>query len=134
MGQRYEKPEVVKVTEAQEGVYLASGARAGTGWNISVVDVQTWNGTGHVFKAECTSTQDVSGSGITVVMEFNHPIVSAIVDTSEFSCSYSGTTLTVTSNSEIEGSNGYKTYAQVTVQSTDETFTKGLVCTSSSCV
>ena len=133
MGQRYEKPEVVKVTEAQEGVYLASGARAGAGWNISVSDMST-NENGHIFKAECTSTQDFSAPGMTIVMDFNHPIVSAIVDQPGFSCSCSGTTLTVTSNSGIEGSSGYKTYAQVTVKATEASFTDSLVCTASSCV
>ena len=51
MTQKYEEPQVLSLSNTNEGVYLASG---GASWNINVSDVQTWNGSDHVFKAECT--------------------------------------------------------------------------------
>lgn len=136
MTQKYEEPQVLSLSNTNEGVYLASGG-AGASWNINVSDVQTWNGSGHVFKAECTlnAGTETNVSGMTIQMQFNYPLTGARLDSnSEFVCSYSGNTVTLVSNDSKSCGPGYKVYAQVLVYTGDEATSKALTCTSYSCV
>ena len=113
MTQKYEEPQVLSLSNTNEGVYLASG---GASWNINVSDVQTWN-------------------GMTIQMQFNYPLTGARLDSnSEFVCSYSGNTVTLVSNDSKSCGPGCKVYAQVLVHTGDEATSKALSCTSYSCV
>ncbi len=138
MTQMYESPQMLSLSDASEGVYLASGltGRPGASWNISVKDSQTWNGTDHVFEAECTlnSGETINVDGMTIVMEFNYPLTSVRVDQSNYACSFSGNTVTLVMNDSFSGGPGYKAYAQIYASTGDEATTKGLRCSGSSCV
>ncbi len=134
MTQSYEAPQVMSLSNTNEGVYLASGG--GASWNINVSDVQTWNGTDHVFEAECTlnAGTETNVNGLTIQMQFNYPLAGARLDGSEFVCSYSGNTVTLVSNGSKSCGPGYKVYAQVWVHTGDEATSRALSCTSYSCV
>lgn len=133
MTQKYEEPQVLSLSNTNEGVYLASG---GASWNINVSDVQTWNGSDHIFMAECTlnAGTETNVNGITIQMQFNYPLTGARLDGSEFVCSCSGNTVTLVSNDSKSCGPGYKVYAQVLVHTGDEATSKALTCTSYSCV
>lgn len=133
MTQKYEEPQVLSLSNTNEGVYLASG---GASWNINVSDVQTWNGSDHVFMAECTlnAGTETNVNGITIQMQFNYPLTGARLDGSEFVCSCSGNTVTLVSNDSKLCGPGYKVYAQVWVHTGDEATSRALSCTSYSCV
>lgn len=134
MTQKYEEPQVLSLSNTNEGVYLASG---GASWNINVSNVQTWNGSDHVFKAECTlnAGTETNVNGMTIQMQFNYPLTGARLDSnSEFVCSYSGNTVTLVSNDSKSCGPGCKVYAQVLVHTGDEATSKALSCTSYSCV
>lgn len=133
MTQKYEEPQVLSLSNTNEGVYLASG---GASWNINVSDVQTWDGSSHVFKAECTlnAGTETTVNGITIQMEFNYPLAGARLDGDGFVCSYSGNTVTLVSSASQTYGPGAKVYAQVLVYTGDEATSKALTCTSYSCV
>jgi len=125
---KYEKPVVHVNEELAEGVYAASGS-VGDCWTVDPVSVQDWNGSHHVFEIRCVHSNAVEhiSSASTVELVFNNPIKDAY---SEFSCSFSGNTVTVTR--ELLA-NAYKsgdtmTY-KVWVQGSDEATTKSMACT-----
>ena len=131
MIRKYERPQVMLLTESCEGVYLASG---NGDWNISIIDMHEGDG-GHKFKAECTSTGEGQNAIVTIVMQFNNTLSDVSVDqTNEFSCSYSGTTVTITTNQAITYGNGYKISPQITARAENDAMTAGLICSSCSCV
>ena len=137
MTQKSETPQILSLCDMNEGVYLASGGRmSGASWNINVSDVQTWNGTDHVFKAECTlnAGEETNIDGITIRMQFNYPLTSARVDGEEFVCSYSGNTVTLVSGAARTFGPGAKIYAQIYIHTGDEATSSGLSCTTYSCV
>ena len=133
MTQKYEEPQVLSLSNTNEGVYLASG---GASWNINVSDVQTWNGSDHVFKAECTlnAGTETNVNGMTIQMQFNYPLTGARLDGDGFVCSYSGNTVTLVSSASQTYGPGAKVYAQIWVHTGDEATSSGLSCTGYSCV
>ena len=130
MTQRYESPQAMILNGKQEGVYLASGAGK---WYINISDMHEGNG-GHIFKAECTSADSGENAIVTVTMQFNHTISNVKLDQqNEFSCSYSGNTVTITTNQAITYSGGYKLYPQITVWAENDAMTASLACEFYSC-
>lgn len=138
MTYQYEKPQAIVMTGSHEGVYMASGAGAGSGanWNIHVVSDQSWNGTDHVFTAECTlnSGDTCSISNLTITAAFNYELTGVRVVQNEFSCFPSGNTVTLTMNKDLQCGPGYKIYAQFYAHTADQATTEGLCCTSASAV
>ncbi len=125
----YEKPMVMVNDGLSEGVYAASGAaEAADCWTVDPVSVQDWNGSHHVFEIRCvhsTAVQHIS-SASTVTLNFNNAVTDAY---SEFPCSFSGTSVTITR--ELHA-NAYKsgdtmTY-KVWVKAADEATTKSISC------
>lgn len=125
----YEKPMVIVNDGLSEGVYAGSGtAEAADCWTVDPVSVQDWNGSHHVFEIRCvhsTAVQHIS-SASTVTLTFNNAVTDAY---SEFPCSFSGATVTVTR--ELHA-NAYKsgdtmTY-KVWVKAADEATTKSIAC------
>ena len=125
----YEKPMVMVNDGLSEGIYAASGAtEAADCWTVTPVSVQDWNGSHHVFEIRCvhsTAVEHIS-SATTVTLTFNNALTDAY---SEFSCSFSGSTVTVVR--ELHA-NAYKsgdtmTY-KVWVKAADEATTKAISC------
>ncbi len=125
----YEKPMVMVSDGLSEGIYAASGATESADcWTVEPVSVQDWNGSHHVFEIRCkhsTAVEHIS-SGTTVTLTFNNALTDAY---SEFACSFSGSTVTVTR--ELHA-NAYKsgdtmTY-KVWVKAADEATTKAISC------
>lgn len=123
----YEKPVVLANEDIAEGVYTASGDC----WTVNPVSVQDWNGTHHVFEIRCVHSATVEhiSSAATVTLTFSSPLTDAYTE-SNFSCSFSGTTVTVVR--ELHA-NAYKsgdtmTY-KVWVKAADEATTKAISCT-----
>ena len=109
----YEKPMVMVNDGLSEGVYAASGAaEAADCWTVDPVSVQDWNGSHHVFEIRCvhsTAVQHIS-SASTVTLNFNNAVTDAY---SEFPCSFSGTSVTITR--ELHA-NAYKSGDTMTVK------------------
>lgn len=125
----YEKPMVMVNDGLSEGVYAGSGrTEAADCWTVDPVSVQDWNGSHHVFEIRCvhsTAVQHIS-SASTVSLTFSSPLTDAY---SEFPCSFSGATATITR--ELHA-NAYKsgdtmTY-KVWVKAADEATTKSISC------
>lgn len=89
----YEKPIVLVSEGAAEGVFAASGEPEC--WTIDVVSAQNWSGSHHVFEVHCVHSDTVEhiSSATTVTVTFNQPLTDAY---SEFDCTFSGSTVTVT--------------------------------------
>lgn len=131
----YEKPIAVVNDEISEGVYAASGAGGGGGgsstdcWTVDAVSVQDWNGSHHVFEIRCAHSTAVKhiSSNTEVNLTFSAPLTDAY---SEFSCSFSGTSVTVnrTLHANAYNSGDTMTY-KVWVKAADEAATKGITCT-----
>lgn len=120
----YERPVVMVNDGLAEGVFAASGEPEC--WTIDVVSVQDWNGSHHVYEVRCTHSDTVEhiSSATTVTVTFNQPLTDAY---SEFDCTYSGSTATVTrtllGDSYKSGDNmTYKIWAKAA----DEATTKSL--------
>lgn len=126
----YEKPIAVINDELSEGVYAASGTA--DCWTVDAKSVQDWNGSHHVFEVRIVHSDKVEhiSSASTVTLTFSNTITDAY---SEFSCSHSGNSVTITRTLHA---NAYKsgdtaTY-KVWVKAADEASTKALAVTGSS--
>ena len=123
---KYERPIIID-DEISEGVYAASGYNAEC-WTVDPYSVQDWNGSHHVFEIHCVHSNAVEhiSSASTVTLIFNNELVDAY---SEFSCSFSGNTVTVVRELLADA---YKSGDDVTykvwVQGSDEAATKGMAC------
>lgn len=127
----YVKPIVLENEELAEGVYAASGTGASSTdcWTVGANSVQDWNGSHHVFEVSCkhsTAVEHISGA-TTVTLTFSSPLTDAY---SEFSCSFSGSTATVTRTllADAYKSGDSVTY-KVWVKAADEATTKAISCT-----
>ncbi len=125
----YEKPIVMINEDMAEGVYAASGDC----WTITTKPTNPWSGKGQIFEVKIvhsTGLQHISTAS-TVVLTFNHPIVSASAQ--EYSCSVSGNTVTITRErlGDAYDSGDQATY-NVEVCAADEATSRALVITSSS--
>ena len=130
----YEKPMVMVADGLSEGVYAASGAAAGETstdcWTVSGRSVQDWNGSHNVFEISAkhsTAVEHISGE-TTVTIVFNNNITDAY---SEFPCSFSGNTATVTRTllADAYKSGDSVTY-KVWAKAADEATTNGLAISS----
>ncbi len=131
----YEKPVVVLNEELTEGVYAGSGTAAGDAggsadcWTVDAHSVQDWNGSHNVFEVHAVhsaAVKHISGS-TTVTLTFSAPLTDAY---SEFDCTFSGSTATITRNlladAYMSGDNyTYKVWAKAA----DEATTKALAVT-----
>lgn len=126
---KYEKPVVLVNEELAEGVYAASGAELSTDcWTVDAVSVQDWNGSHHVFEVRCShSTSVVHISTKTdVKLTFDQPLTDAY---SEFTCSFSGSTATVSRELHANAYNSGDTMTyKVWVKAADEATTKAISC------
>lgn len=126
----YEKPVVLANEDVAEGVYTASGGETSTDcWSVGAKSVQEWNGSHHVFEVSCShSTGVVHISSKTVVnLTFSSPLTDAY---SEFTCSFSGNTATVTRELHANAYNSGDTMTyKVWVKGADEATTKAISCT-----
>lgn len=126
---KYEKPIICLNNDFFEGVYAASGTENMDCWTVAPLSVQEWNGSHHVFEIHCQHSNIVGhiSSASTVTLTFDQPVTDAY---SEFSCTYSGNTVTITRESHA---NAYKSGDNVTykvwVKGADEAATKGMTCT-----
>ena len=127
----YVKPVVLENEELAEGVYAASGAGASSTdcWTVEPVSVQDWSGSHHVFEIRCThstAVEHISGE-TTVKLTFSNTLTDAY---SEFPCSFSGSTATVTRTllADAYKSGDTMTY-KVWVKAADEATTKAISCT-----
>ncbi len=126
----YEKPVVVRNDELSEGIYLASGDA--TCWSTSASSEQDWNGSHHVFEVRATHGGDVVhiSTAVTVAMTFSSGVTDAYTE-SDWSCSASGNSVTVTRTSHANAYNsGDSVTFKVWVKAGDEALTKALSCTS----
>lgn len=120
----FEKPEIKIINETSEGVFAASGAGDGC-WSISVSSTQAetnW----HTFRVDLRHNADHSSSATTVTLTFSAAIQSA--EAQGFSCSVSGSTVTVTRVNHANGTDNAN--YEVKVVASDPSLTKGLTCTS----
>lgn len=128
----YNKPMVLLNDDFAEGVYMASGGRAGESssdcWTIDVPSVQDWNGSHHVFEPHCVHSNAMEhiSTAITVSVTFNHTVTDAYSENG-WECTVNGSTVTVTRPSHA---NAYKSGDNVTfkiwAQTADEATTKAL--------
>ncbi len=126
----YVKPVVLENEELAEGVYAASGAGVSTTdcWTVDAYSVQAWNGSHNVFEVHAVHSagvQHISGC-TTVTLTFSVPLTDAY---SEFSCTFSGKTVTVTREllADAYMSGDDYTY-KVWVKAADEATTKAISC------
>lgn len=129
----YEKPIVVANEDAFEGVYAASGGLAENDcWTVDVRSEQDWNGSHHVFQVHAvhsTAVKHISTS-TTVTLTFSSALTNAY---SEFSCTCSGNTVTVTRELLANGYGSGDNYTYKVWASTgNEATTKALTCTGAS--
>ncbi len=129
----YEKPIVLSTEELAEGVYLASGGMSSAEcWTVSAASVQDWDGSSHVFEVHCIHSDTVEhiSSASTVTLTFSGSIADA---RSEFPCSVSGNSVTVTRTLLADA---YKSGDDVTYKvwasTGDEATTRALSCTGAS--
>lgn len=130
----YEKPMVMVADGFSEGVYAASGASADTSagasstdcWTVSGRSVQNWNGSHNIFEisARHSNSTDHNSIETTVTVVFNNTITDAY---SEFPCTFSGNTATVTRTLFANGYQSGDNYTfKVWAKAADEATTKGL--------
>ena len=130
----YVKPIVLENEELAEGIYAASGdvVDGADCWTVEAVSVQEWSGSHHVFEIHCVhnKTAEHISSATTVTLTFSTPLTDAY---SEFPCSFSGNTVTVTRSllGDAYKSGDRMTY-KVWVKANDEATTKGISCTGAS--
>ena len=127
---KYEKPVVLVNEELAEGVYAASGAQVSTDcWTVEAVSVQDWDGSSHVFEVRCKHSTDVVhiSTKTDVTLTFSNTVTDA---RSEFSCSYSGSTVNVSRELHANAYNSGDTMTyKVWVKAADEATTKAITCT-----
>lgn len=131
----YEKPVVLANEELAEGVYAASGGIGEADcWTINAYSVQDWNGSYHVFEVAIVHSNTVQhiSTESTSVLTFNHTLTDAYTE-SDFSCSFSGSTVTVVRASHANAyQSGDNATFKVWVKAEDEATTKALAVTGSS--
>lgn len=129
----YEKPVVLANDEASEGVYASSGSSSDC-WTVEAVSVQNWDGSSHVFEVRAVHSTAVThiSSATTVTLSFSDNITSA---RSEFPCSYSGNTVTITREllADAYYSGDSVTY-KVWVSAADQAATEQMYCTGATIV
>lgn len=124
----YEKPIAVVNDELSEGVYAASGgASSADCWTIDVKSVQDWDGYYNVFEVSCKHTKAVKhiSASTTVTLTFSNTLAGA---RSEFPCSFSGNSVTVTRELLADAYNSgdsvtYKVWASTGDQATTKALT-----------
>ncbi len=125
----YEKPLILANEDIAEGVYAASGAGSADCWTVAPVSVQDWTGSHHVFEIRCVHSATVEhiSSAATVEVTFDKTITDAYSE-ANFSCSFSGSTVTVTrellANAYKSGDNvTYKVWVKAADEATTKTLT-----------
>ncbi len=130
----YEKPVVLANEDVAEGVYAASGDGIADCWTVTAYSVQDWSGSDHVFEVRIVHSDAVQhiSTASTTVLTFSTPLEGAYTE-SNFSCSYSGNTVTVVRESHANAyQSGDNATFKVWVRAADEATTKAITCTGSS--
>ena len=129
----YVKPIVLSNEELAEGVYAASGGiPEGDCWTVEAYSVQDWNGSEHVFEVKAIHSNEFKHISIetVVTLTFSTTVTSA---KSEFPCTFSGNTVTVTRTLLADGYKSGDNYTyKVWVSTGDEATTKAITCESAS--
>ena len=133
----YVKPEIIANEDLSEGIFMASGAVAGTStdcWTVSGRSVQNWNGSHNVFEMKAIHSKGVVHitSKVDFVYTFSGPIADAYSEGGN-EVSVNGNTVNVTRNLHANGYNsGDVVTFKVWVKSFDEASTKALSLTDAS--
>lgn len=126
----YVKPIVLSNEELAEGVYAASGGiPEGDCWTVKASSVQDWNGSHNVFEVTAVHSKDYKHISIetVVTLTFSETLTDAY---SEFPCTFSGNTVTVTRTLLADGYMSGDTYTyKVWVSTGNEATTKAIECT-----